>query len=55
MILHKYIKVEIGRAILLSDIGTVLFAACIYGPQTGMYCVLGSSGAAPSWIPPSRA
>ena len=32
MILHKYIKVEIGRALLLSDIGTVLFAACIYGP-----------------------
>ena len=44
MILHKYIKVEIGRAILLSDIGTVLFAACIYGPQTGMYCVLGLIG-----------
>ena len=44
MILHKYIKVEIGRALLLSDIGTVLFAACIYGPQTGMYCVLGLIG-----------
>ena len=44
MILHKYIKVEIGRAILLSDIGTVLFAVCIYGPQTGMYCVLGLIG-----------
>ena len=27
MILHKYIKVEIGRALLLSDIGTALFAA----------------------------
>lgn len=37
-------KVEIGRALLLSDIGTVLFAACIYGPQTGMYCVLGLIG-----------
>ena len=35
MILHKYIKVEIGRALLLSDIGTVLFAAYLYGPQTG--------------------
>lgn len=44
MILHKYTKVEIGRALLLSDIGTVLFAACIYGPQTGMYCVLGLIG-----------
>ena len=44
MILHKYIKVEIGRALLLSDIGTVLFAAYLYGPQTGMYCVLGLIG-----------
>lgn len=44
MILHKYIKVEIGRALLLSDIGIVLFAAYLYGPQTGMYCVLGLIG-----------
>ena len=44
MILHKYIKVEIGRAVLLSDIGIVLFAAYLYGPQTGMYCVLGLIG-----------
>ena len=44
MILHKYIKVEIGRALLLSDIGRVLFAAYLYGPQTGMYCVLGLIG-----------
>ena len=36
MILHKYTKVEIGRALLLSDIGTVLFAAYLYGPQTGI-------------------
>ena len=27
-----------------SDIGTVLFAAYLYGPQTGMYCVLGLIG-----------
>ena len=51
MILHKYIKVEIGRALLLSDIGTVLFAAYLYGPQTGMYCVLGliKTGAHPAF------
>ena len=56
MILHKYIKVEIGRALLLSDIGTVLFAACIYGPQTGMYCVLGLIGRSTiAWTPANPA
>ena len=39
-----WFKVEIGRALLLSDIGIVLFAVYLYGPQTGMYCVLGLIG-----------
>ena len=36
MILHKYTSLEIGRALLVSDLGIVL-----YGAQTGLYCILG--------------
>lgn len=41
MILHKYTSLEIGRALLVSDLGIVLIAACIYGSSTGLYCILG--------------
>lgn len=41
MILHKYTSLEIGRALMFSDLGIVLIAAFLYGPQTGLYCILG--------------
>lgn len=41
MILHKYTSLEIGRALLISDLGIVLVAAYLYGVQTGLYCILG--------------
>ena len=41
MILHKYTSQEIGRALLVSDLGIVLIAAYLYGAQTGLYCILG--------------
>lgn len=41
MILHKYTSLEIGRALMLSDLGIVLIAAYLYGPKTGLYCILG--------------
>lgn len=41
MILNKYTSIEIGRALMLSDLGIVLAAAVLFGPQTGLYCILG--------------
>lgn len=41
MILNKYTSLEIGRALLVSDLGIVLVAAYLYGPKTGLYCILG--------------
>ncbi len=41
MILSKYTSLEIGRSILVSDIAIALAAAVIYGPGTGLYCILG--------------
>lgn len=41
MILHKYTSLEIGRALMLSDLGIVLAAAYLYGAKTGLYCILG--------------
>ena len=41
MILYKYTSLEIGRALLVSDLGIVLIAAYLYGAQTGLYCILG--------------
>ena len=41
MILHKYTSLEIGRVLLVSDLGIVLIAAYLYGAQTGLYCILG--------------
>lgn len=44
LILHKYAKLEIGRSVFFCELGIVLFAAWLYGPHTGMYCVLGLLG-----------
>lgn len=41
MILNKYTSLEIGRALMISDLGIVLVAAYLYGPKTGLYCILG--------------
>ena len=41
MILHKYTSLEIGRALLISDLAIVLVGAYLYGPTTGLYCILG--------------
>ena len=41
MILQKYTSLEIGRALMVSDLGIVAVAALLYGPRTGMYCILG--------------
>lgn len=41
MILHKYTSLEIGRALMISDLGIVLIAAYLYGARTGLYCILG--------------
>ncbi|MDY2777930.1 MAG: YitT family protein [Collinsella sp.] len=41
MILKRHSTMEIGRALLLVDIGIVCVAAVLYGPRVGLYCVLG--------------
>lgn len=41
MILHKYSSLEIGKALLCSDAIIVGGAFMLYGPQTGLYCILG--------------
>ena len=41
MILKRRTTLEIGRALLLVDIGIVTIAAFLYGPRVGLYCVLG--------------
>lgn len=41
MILHKYTSLEIGRALMISDLAIVLVGAYLYGPATGLYCILG--------------
>ena len=41
MILHKYTSLEIGRALMVSDLAIVLVAAYLFGPATGLYCILG--------------
>ena len=41
MILHKYTSLEIGRALLISDLAIVVVGAYLYGPATGLYCILG--------------
>ncbi len=41
MILSKYSSIEIGKALLLSDLGIAVVAFFIYGAKTGLLCVLG--------------
>ncbi len=41
VILSKYTSLEVGKALLVTDIGVVIFATIIYGPKIGMYCALG--------------
>ena len=41
MILHKYTNLEIGKSLMLSDLGIALIAAYLYGAKTGLYCILG--------------
>ncbi len=41
VILKRRTTLEIGRALLLVDIGIVTIAAFLYGPRVGLYCVLG--------------
>ncbi|MDO4318083.1 MAG: YitT family protein [Lachnospiraceae bacterium] len=41
MILHKHTSLEIGRALMLSDLGIVVIAAGLYGARVGLYCILG--------------
>ncbi len=41
MILAKYTSLEIGKAMICSDLVIALFAGGLYGVRTGMYCVLG--------------
>ncbi len=41
MILQKHTSIEIGRALMISDATVVAIAAYLYGPATGLYCVLG--------------
>ncbi|MCI2047485.1 MAG: YitT family protein [Faecalibacterium sp.] len=41
MILAKHTSLEIGKALMVSDAAIVAVAAYLYGPATGLYCVLG--------------
>ena len=41
MILKKYSSLQIGKALLLVDAAIVATAAALYGPRTGLYCILG--------------
>ena len=41
MILKRRTTLEIGRALLIVDVGIVTVAAFLYGPRVGLYCVLG--------------
>ena len=39
MILKKYTSLEIGKALMVSDLGIVAWGAFLFGPRTGMYCI----------------
>ena len=43
LILAKYTSMEIGKALMVSDILIVLAAAVRFGMGTGLYCILGKS------------
>ena len=42
MILAKYTGLEVGRALLVSDIAIIIWAGGLYGVATGLYCLLGT-------------
>ncbi len=42
MILSKYTSLEIGKALLVSDLAIAAWAGGLYGIATGMYCILGT-------------
>ena len=42
MILSKYTSLEIGKALLLSDLAIAAWAGGLYGIATGLYCTLGT-------------
>ena len=42
MILSKYTSMEIGRALLISDLAIAAWAGSLYGVGTGLYCTLGT-------------
>ena len=44
LILAKYTSMEIGKALMVSDILIVLAAAVRFGMGTGLYCILGLIG-----------
>lgn len=44
MILRKYSPLEIGKALLVVDASVVASAFVLFGPRTGLYCVLGLIG-----------
>jgi uncharacterized membrane-anchored protein YitT (DUF2179 family) len=41
MILNKYFNIEIGRAVLFSDLSIALSSTFLFGPQVGMYAFFG--------------
>lgn len=41
MILARHTSLEIGKALMVSDAAIVAGAALLYGPATGLYCILG--------------
>lgn len=41
MIINKYFRIEIGRAVLFSDLAVALSSVLLFGPQIGMYAFFG--------------
>ena len=41
LILSKHTSLEIGKALMCSDLVIVLLAAWMFGPATGLYCITG--------------
>ena len=46
MILKRHSTLQIGKALMAVDAAIVLWAAYLYGPRTGLYCILGLLGKA---------
>ncbi|MEG2770450.1 MAG: YitT family protein, partial [Oscillospiraceae bacterium] len=41
MILSKYVKIEIGKALFFSDLLITIAAGAVFGIKVGLYCLLG--------------